>query len=104
MAVMSRTTRVLSALLALGIVAPLPALGDDRPGPGNDRVAPVYPGATWETRSPEEAGLSRARLDSLRDLVRGRGCVVRHGYLVYSWGDVSRSGDVASAVKPVIST
>src|SRR5262245_43763238 len=64
----------------------------------------VYPGVTWETRTPEEVGLSRAKLDALRDLVRGRGCVVRHGYLVYTWGDPSRRADVASAVKPVIST
>jgi CubicO group peptidase (beta-lactamase class C family) len=63
----------------------------------------VYPGATWETRAPEEVGLSRAKLDALRDWVSGRGCVVRHGYLVYSWGDASKSGDIASAVKPVIS-
>jgi CubicO group peptidase (beta-lactamase class C family) len=95
---------MLSALLALGVVVPFPVFGDERPTQARDRPAPVYPGAAWETRSPEEAGLSRARLDALRDLVRGRGCVVRHGYLVYSWGDVSRSDDVASAVKPVIST
>src|SRR5262249_8150769 len=104
MAVMSGTTRMLAALLALGVVAPFPVFGDERPAQARDRRARAYPGAAWETRTPEEAGLSRARLDSLRDLVRGRGCVVRHGYLVYSWGDVSRSDDVASAVKPVIST
>jgi CubicO group peptidase (beta-lactamase class C family) len=64
----------------------------------------VFPGTSWETRSPEELGLAAAKLDSLRDWVKGRGCVVRHGYLAYTWGEVSRSGDVASAVKPVIST
>jgi CubicO group peptidase (beta-lactamase class C family) len=64
----------------------------------------AYPGATWEVRTPEQVGLSRDRLDALRDLVGGRGCVVRHGYLVYTWGDVAQSADVASAVKPVIST
>ena len=26
--------------------------------------------------------------------------VVRHGYLVFTWGDASRRGDVASACKP----
>jgi len=44
------------------------------------------------------------RLDALRDLVSGRGCVVRHGYMVYTWGDQSKSADIASAVKPIIST
>ena len=67
-------------------------------------VRDVYPGATWETRAPEEVGLSTLKLDALRELVGGRGCVVRHGYLAYTWGDQSESSDVASAVKPVIST
>lgn len=67
-------------------------------------VTPVFPGATWETRSPAEVGLDEAILDQLAEHVGGRGCVVRHGYAVYSWGDVARSGDVASAFKPVLST
>ena len=67
-------------------------------------LAQATPGAAWETKTPEEAGLSRARLNDLRDLVGGRGCVVHKGTLVYSWGDVSKSGDVASAFKPVLST
>jgi CubicO group peptidase (beta-lactamase class C family) len=36
--------------------------------------------------------------------VGGRGCVVRHGYLVYTWGNAAKSSDVASAFKPVLST
>jgi CubicO group peptidase (beta-lactamase class C family) len=82
--------------LPLATIAALVALAD--------APAPVYPDAAWETRRPEEVGLDGAKLDALRDLVGGRGCVVRHGYLAYSWGDPSKSGDVASAVKPVIST
>lgn len=65
---------------------------------------PVYPQAEWEKRAPEEAGLSADKLRALAELVGGRGCVVRHGYLVYTWGDPAKSGDIASAVKPVIST
>lgn len=64
----------------------------------------MYPGEHWAWRAPEQVGLDRTKLDALRELVGGRGCVVRHGYMTYSWGDVSQSGDVASAVKPVIST
>jgi len=45
--------------------------------------------------------MSPEKLDALRDLVGGRGCVVRHGFMVYSWGDQSKSSDVASAMKPV---
>jgi CubicO group peptidase (beta-lactamase class C family) len=80
------------------------AWGAQGPAPGGGDSRRVYPGAAWETRTPEQVGLSRAKLDDLRDLVGGRGCVVRHGYLVYSWGDVTRSTDVASAGKPVLST
>jgi CubicO group peptidase (beta-lactamase class C family) len=100
-AIVRQTAGVLSALLALGAVT-APCAG--APAPEADQAPPVYPGAAWETRTPEEVGLSRPKLDALRDLVGGRGCVVRHGYLVYRWGDVTRSADIASAVKPVIST
>jgi len=62
------------------------------------------PGASWEEKTPEQVGLLREKLDQLRDLAGGRGCVVRKGFLVYSWGDVSKSADVASAFKPVLST
>src|ERR1044072_8380353 len=64
----------------------------------------VFPGSIWESRSPDPVGLSQENLESLSKLVGGRGCVVRHGYLVYSWGDQSKSSDVASAFKPVLST
>ncbi len=64
----------------------------------------LFPGARWEQRPPEQVGLSREKLDALSKLVGGRGCVVRHGYMVYSWGDQSKSADVASAFKPVLST
>ncbi len=64
----------------------------------------VYPAAHWETREPERVGLSHAKLTALKELVGGRGCVVRHGCMVFSWGDQTKSYDVASAMKPVIST
>ncbi|MBI3465757.1 MAG: serine hydrolase [Planctomycetes bacterium] len=64
----------------------------------------VWPGKTWASRPPEAVGLDRLKLDALRNLVGGSGVVIRHGYLAYSWDDVAKSSDVASAVKPVIST
>lgn len=67
-------------------------------------AVPTFPGQEWETCAPEAVGLSAEKLAALRDLVGGRGCVVRHGKLAFVWGDQSRSYDVASAVKPVIST
>jgi CubicO group peptidase (beta-lactamase class C family) len=62
---------------------------------------PVYPGQTWEERKPAAVGLDAAALKRFSDRVGGRGCVVRNGYLVYSWGDPRQRGDVASAAKPV---
>src|SRR5215468_6868083 len=93
----ARLTGLLILALGAGLSAP--------PGVrGADAERPVYPAAEWEERTPEKAGLSGEKLKALAKLTGGRGCVVRHGYLVHTWGDPARSGDVASAVKPVIST
>jgi CubicO group peptidase (beta-lactamase class C family) len=60
----------------------------------------VCPGNQWEEKQPAEVGLSAETLKAFSTFVGGRGCVVRRGYLVYSWGDISRRADVASACKP----
>ena len=62
---------------------------------------PVYPGENWATRSPSQAGLDEAGLKAFSAYTGGFGCVVRGGYMVYTWGDASRRMDVASAAKPV---
>jgi CubicO group peptidase (beta-lactamase class C family) len=61
----------------------------------------VYPEQEWTTRKPADVGLDEDRLREFSRFVGGRGCVVRHGYLVHSWGDAAERGDVASAAKPV---
>jgi len=66
--------------------------------------SPVFPGSRWETRSPEELGLDSAPLDRFAKQVGGDGCIIRDGYLVKSWGEVTRHKDWASAAKPVLST
>jgi CubicO group peptidase (beta-lactamase class C family) len=66
-----------------------------------DGADPVFPNETWERKTPAEVGLDAAKLDAFREFVSGRGCVIRHGCLAYSWGDITRRGDVASAAKPV---
>ncbi len=63
-------------------------------------VEPVYPGKEWARLTPKAAGLDTRQLDALRDFAGGIGCVVRHGYMVYTWGDPTKQIDVASAVKP----
>jgi hypothetical protein len=45
----------------------------------------AYPNKDWEKRTPEQVG-------------RGCGCVVRHGYLVFTWGDAAKSGDIAGSL------
>lgn len=64
---------------------------------------PVYPGAEWATKRPEQVGLNVDKLRELAEYSGGFGCVVRNGYLVYTWGDASRRKDVASAAKPLYS-
>jgi len=61
---------------------------------------PVYPGKSWASRKPAELGLDSGKLRRMSDLTGGFGCVVRRGYMVYTWGDASKRKDVASAVKP----
>lgn len=60
----------------------------------------IYPGERWEIKTANEVGLDAAKLEALSNFIGGRGCVVRHGCMVYTWGDQSKRGDVASAAKP----
>jgi hypothetical protein len=61
---------------------------------------PVWPAPGWRAAAPAAAQMDAATLTALADCVGGRGCVVRHGALVYTWGDIATPGDVASAAKP----
>jgi CubicO group peptidase (beta-lactamase class C family) len=84
--------------------AGIPGSGKEKsPDEGSSDKEEIYPGVHWTHRKPEEVGLDRKKLDRLSALVGGNGCVVRHGSLAYEWGEDSKSEDVASAVKPVIS-
>jgi hypothetical protein len=60
----------------------------------------VFPGKAWAEKMPSELGLDRAKLDRLAGYLGGQGCAIRHGFIGYSWGDVTRRTDVASACKP----
>jgi len=65
------------------------------------QIEPVYPGKEWARKKPEAVGLEASQLKAFSDYAGGFGCVVRHGYMVYTWGDAARRQDVASAAKPV---
>jgi len=87
-----KLTKMLLAVIFVGA-----AVVEARAGEG----APVYPGTEWTTKRPEQAGLDVKKLKELSDYAGGFGCVVRHGYMVYTWGDAGRRNDVASAAKPL---
>ena len=61
---------------------------------------PVYPGRQWARTRPAEVKMDAAKLAAFSRYVAGRGCVTRGGYMVHTWGDHKRRGDVASACKP----
>jgi len=82
--------------IAVLIVALAYALGAD--------ADVTFPGAAWETREPSEFGLAPAPLDELAQRLGGRGCVIKDGYVVKSWGNESEKGDWFSSAKPVLST
>ena len=64
----------------------------------------VWPGEHWEEREAWDVGMKKEKLAARAELAGGRGCVVKGGWMVVAWGDQSKSSDVASAMKPVIST
>jgi len=64
----------------------------------------TFPGAEWEHRDPGALGLDGQALEDLAEMLGGRGCVVRHGYVAKSWGDQAERGDWLSSAKPVLST
>lgn len=88
----------MARILVVGLVACLAAAELQA-----DEETPVYPGKEWVTKRPAQVGLDAGKLRELAEYAGGSGCVVRHGYMVYTWGDSTRRRDVASAAKPVYS-
>ena len=90
-------TKVTLALMSLLVMAGLLCTQADA-------AFNVFPGTSWQTRTPEEVGLKSSQLADFALRVGGSGTVVRDGYLVYAWGDQAKSYDWYSASKPVMST
>jgi CubicO group peptidase (beta-lactamase class C family) len=61
--------------------------------------AVIYPGKGWVSKAPADAGMDAEKLQAYSSFVKGRGCVVRGGCMVYTWGDVTKRADIASAAK-----
>jgi CubicO group peptidase (beta-lactamase class C family) len=64
----------------------------------------VFPAAHWQQREPSTLGLDGQKLDELAALLGGRGCVIKDGWVIKSWGSQSQRGNWASSSKPVLST
>ena len=64
----------------------------------------VFPEAEWKRRNPAELGVNSGLLDRLEEQLAGRGCVVKDGYVIKTWGNQSRRSDWYSSAKPVLST
>ena len=64
----------------------------------------VFPGKEWAYAEPGSKGLSSEILDSIAEMLSGRGCIVKDGYIVKTWGDQAEKSDWLSSVKPVFST
>lgn len=89
---MTRIGLILSLVFSFGLIL------------NSSMSSAVFPQKEWIHRSPSEMNIDESRLAKLAKLIGGNGCVVRSGYLVYTWGDVGKSADVASAFKPVLTT
>src|SRR5262245_43925249 len=71
------------------------------------QTAPVFPGATWQEKSPAELGLDAEKLVEARDYALttgGSGMIVRSGYVVLRWGDQAQRYDLKSTTKSLGST
>ena len=64
----------------------------------------VFPGKEWTRKTPAERGVNTELLDRLEQQLGGRGCVVKDGYLIKTWGDQIQVSDWYSSAKPVLST
>ncbi len=74
-----------------------------RPAPAR-AAEPVFPAEHWQQRSPAELGLDAQRLQAVADALGGRGCMVKNGYVVKTWGSQSERADIFSSAKPILST
>jgi CubicO group peptidase (beta-lactamase class C family) len=67
-------------------------------------IVAIFPDANWRRSTPEAEGLDTAQLQKARDYALsggGSGYVVRHGKLVFSWGDLKIPYDLKSSSKAI---
>lgn len=89
---LSTAQRFLAVLLTAWMV-PIWSLG---------AAEPIYPGSSWAKAAPGDVGLDETQLQAARDYALtagGAGYVIRHGKLVYEWGDPEQRYDLKSSTK-----
>lgn len=64
----------------------------------------TFPGKSWQERKPADLHVDGSLLDELATRLGGRGCVVKDGFMVKTWGDQAQRADVLSSAKPMLST
>jgi CubicO group peptidase (beta-lactamase class C family) len=87
---------VTAALAMLLLVTPR---GTAHSGAGPQ--ATVFPRGEWTWKTPREAGFDERGLDSFARSTGGAGCIVRHGSMIYAWGNYKDRANIASAFKPI---
>lgn len=65
---------------------------------------PIFPGEHWQEKSPAEFGLDPEAIDAVATALGSRGCIVKDGYVIKTWGSQSDRGDLYSSAKPILST
>ncbi len=64
----------------------------------------VFPHELWQQKNAAEMGLDDSKLEAVATAQRSRGCVIKKGYVVKTWGSQSEKGDLASSAKTALST
>ena len=96
---MMRSVLGCSAILVL-VISTNTCLAGDVPAHALDR----FPGTEWERRSPSEVGFDEEALQELIPKVGTGGVIIRHGYLVASWGNIHTAVQTASMGKTFTGT
>jgi hypothetical protein len=68
------------------------------------KVAYPFPGADWPSSTPEAQGMSSAKLNAIPTAGLGNVVVIRHGYRVWSQGDIHSETWWASTARSYLTT
>ncbi len=72
--------------------------------PSHLEAESVFPAEHWATASPQAHQVDGASMTEVAELLGGRGCVIKDGFVIHAWGDQTKRSDWMSSAKPVLST